>query len=261
MKHMIRHIAASALVAGATALGTAAHAGPINPAEPSSVTIAFDNPIFTQDWYANVQLNGVYNGRVMAGRFSGTATELENVTEETFVDGVDQVLMYCFDLLQTIRPGETVNYDITFSPVEFNRTLGFIGAVNHYLNTERGTLETGFDPYAWVRPDSRAQSVAIQLGLWETKYDSGWNLGDGAFSASSVPQSALNMLGNFGSRYLDPANTIVAPELVMVLTNDERQDMIAADPPTQVPAPGTTGMLALGLVFLRRKRPWRKTRS
>lgn len=258
MKQAIHTIAASVLVTVAAIFGTTATAGPIDPDISSSVTITFNTPIFTKDWYANVTLSGTdHQGRVSAGRFSGKASILNNVTEETFVNGVDEVLMYCFDLLQHISPGDKPNYAILFSPTKFSRTLDFIGAINFVLNEERDPSGETFDPYAWVRPNSRAQSVAIQLGLWETKYDSSWDMSNGSFSVVSVPDFALPVLNSFKARYQNSDNKVVkgvAPELVMILEDDTYQDMIAADPPTQVSAPGTAAILLFGLALLRRVR-------
>ena len=271
--------AALAFAAGAALCSGDTAAKPITDTLPDdpSVTITFNRPIFTRDdglWRDDVRLYGdvIRQGRgrnslyVYAGRFTGRASDF-NVPESIFVDGVDSVFMYCFELLQTISGGATVVYDITFSP-QIARTLNFIGAVNQVLNSERDTLAAEvFDPFAWVRPSNRAQSVAVQLGLWESKYenpDSPLDLSsqEGRFRARGIHRGANRYLGDFfelangweaGDPILGDPAPVEAP-LVMLFENDEYQDMITADPPPgDVPAPATLGLLGLGLGLLRRR--------
>jgi hypothetical protein len=229
-------------------LGGRAEAEPIlSPA----VTITFDRPIFSKG-SDNVhirfpgELGGSSSAHVAAGRFSGSASDLVGVSESIFVDGVDDVFMYCYDLYDAIRGGDVVDYTINFGSI-MQRTLDFIGAVNTVLNKQRNTLEN-FDRYAWVRPDNAAQSAAIQLGLWESKYESddAWDIGTGSFSASALHSGTGTALEGFFAAVRDPGNTPLEPQFAMLLQSPEYQDMITADPPGTVPTPAPLGLLLLG---------------
>ncbi len=143
----------------ATVVSGHGHAGP-------AVTIEFDTPIFSAG-SDNVHITfpgefrGVQTAHVAAGRFTGSATNLVDVDASIFVEGLDSVFMYCYDLYDAISGGDVVPYTIDFDAV-MQRTLKFLGAVNSVLNEGK----TAHDPYAWVRPTSTGQSAAIQLGLW-----------------------------------------------------------------------------------------------
>jgi MYXO-CTERM domain-containing protein len=231
-------------------LGGRAEAEPIlSPA----VTITFDRPIFSKGSdNVHIRFPGQFGGNdlahVAAGRFSGSASNLVGVSESIFVDGVDDVFMYCYDLYDAIRGGDVVDYTINFGSI-MQRTLDFIGAVNTVLNMQRGTLAfEAFDRYAWVRPDNAAQSAAIQLGLWESKYESddAWDIGTGSFSASALHSGTGTALEGFFAAVRDPGNTPLEPQFAMLLQSPEYQDMITADPPGTVPTPAPLGLLLLG---------------
>ena len=117
-----RAIAVLGLLAGLF-LGGRAEAEPIVP----SVTITFDRPIFSMG-SDNVRIffpgetGGSDSARVAAGRFSGSASNLVGVSESIFVDGVDDVFMYCYDLYDAIRGGNVVDYTINFGSI-MQRTL------------------------------------------------------------------------------------------------------------------------------------------
>jgi hypothetical protein len=229
-------------------LGARAEAEPIlSPA----VTITFDRPIFSKGSdNVHIRFPGELQGsdwaQVAAGRISGSASNLVGVSESIFVDGVDDVFMYCFDLYDAVRGGAVVDYTINFGSI-MQRTLDFIGAVNTVLNKQRNTLEN-FDRYAWVRPDNAAQSAAIQLGLWESKYesDTGWDIGRGSFRASALHPGTRTALEEFFGAARGEGNTPLEPQFAMLLENPDYQDMITADPPGTVPAPAPLGLLLLG---------------
>lgn len=221
-----------------------------------SVTITFDDPIFSAGWdnvhitFPREAAGGTETAHVSAGRFTGSASNLTGVDKSIFVDGVNSVFMYCYDLYDAIQAGVTVPYAINFGAV-MSRTLKFLGAVNSVLNEGKST----YDPYAWVRPTMNGQSAAIQLGLWESKYElagNGLSLEDGSFYAANVNDATSGWVDDF----FTAAATDVAPleqKFTMLFESPEYQDMIAADPPGTVPAPGTLALMLLALVGLWRR--------
>jgi len=214
-------------------------------ANAASVQITFDNPIFNGSGYDAVSITfanqsptpGSTTEYVAAGRFQGTATNLVDVTPDIFFDDVNNVFMYCYDIYQNINHGQSVNYQIDLNAATA-RTLDFIGAVNSVLGKN--------DPYAWLRNVTAAQGAAIQLGIWESKYDTGWDLNSGDFIATNLDQGTVDYWSQFAAALNNAAS--VDSKYVMVLKNDTYQDMIAGDPPSNdVPEPGTLALMGVAL--------------
>lgn len=243
-----------ARTAATLALGTL-----IGAASAATVHVRFDNPIFSgvpAPAYDNVTITfpapvggGSSTVSTAAGRFQGTGSNVVGVDPAIFVDGLDDLFMYCYDVYEHVGSGWQADYTINFDG-ESLRTLDFLGAVNAVLNQRRSTN----DPYAWLHPLNGFEAAAVQLGIWESKYDSsGWSLGSGSFRAGNVDAgTALELNAYFGAI---PSTAALDGRFVMTLEAHGVQDMITGDPPARVPEPGTLALAAVaGAALWRRRR-------
>ena len=254
----IQHFARPTMKLISSALAAVALASTVN-ANAATVKISFDDPIFggfaagsgaTSDTvkihFPKENRPGQTNSSTAAGRFSGAATELNGVEASIFFSSVDDVYMYCYDLYESISSGQVVTYNINFTGATAN-TLDFLGAVNYVMY---GNSNTWDDPYAWVRPLTGLQGAAIQLGIWESRYeDSGkWKLEGGSFSANQVDKETKDWVDQFFAAM--PLADSLAQRYTMTLEAKGAQDMITADPPAEVPEPSPLALLGLAALAL-----------
>jgi hypothetical protein len=217
----------------------------------STVHVVFDNPIFTGTGYDQVAItfpnqtgSQSTTENVLAGRFKGKASNIVGVDPSIFVDGPGSLYMYCYDVYENINSGWSVDYSINLGG-ERARTLDFLGAVNFVMNQGKATD----DKFAWLHPVNGSQGAAIQLGIWESLYDtSGWSLVDGNFKATGLDSGTSLWLTNFFSNIESTAS--VDGQYVMTLEARGAQDMITGDPPANVPEPGTLALLGVALAAL-----------
>lgn len=226
-------------------------------ANAAAVTVTFDNPIFggfggTTSDTVRITYPGHADVNVAAGRFSGSASALDGVTPSIFIDGVNSLFMYCYDLFEGIRGGQVVRYNINFNGPTA-RTLDFLGAVNYVMHNESNVWD---DPYAWARPFTGLQGAAIQLGIWESLYESRdkWNLASGDFSVriNDLERETKYWVQAFFDAI--PLANSLDKRYAMTLEATGAQDMITADPPVapaaSVPEPASLALLATALAGL-----------
>lgn len=222
-----------------------------------SIQVQFDNPIFNGSGSDNVYINFTHPGantasthHVAAGRFQGTGSNLVGVSPSIFVDGLSDLYMYCYDIYQSINHGSIVNYNINFEG-ELDRTRDFLGAVNAVLNQGKTPSDAGYDPYAWLHPVSSFQGAAIQLGIWESKYETSdsWDLANGTFKAWALETDTQTAWASFTSAIANTAS--IEKPYIITLESSTHQDMITADPPpNDVPEPGSLALLGAALAAL-----------
>ena len=178
-----------------------------------------------------------------AGRFKGTGSNPVGVSTALFPN-YPTIYAYCYDLVQTISGGQTVTYTIQAGATA--DVLDFLGAANAYL--------AGGD-LAWLSPGSSNVAAAIQLGIWEGLYDTGFLLGAGNLKFAAVNATVQGIYDSIVG--LMAANGSLVGSRVMVLHSETRQDVITGTSEEfDVPEPATLvllGFAALAAGVARRR--------
>jgi len=231
-------------------------------AAADTVTLQWDSPVFNP-FVAPNPINvstdgGTTSQSVRAGRFQGSALGVTgSIATSELLDGPDDLWTYCYDLFQFIQNGETVTYNVNYSG-PMARTLDFLGAVDYVLS---GNSNSWSDPFAWLHPANRSIAAAIQIGIWESLYDtSGWSLDTGLFQASGLEADTLTQYTLFQNAVNSASVNDLPAALAFTVESQTNQDQITGRvvPQQDLPEPGSLALIALaGMLAAVTRRRWR----
>lgn len=179
-----------------------------------------------------------------AGRFEGTiaGTPIGIGLSEFYLNAND-FFAYCHDLSEVLSNS---TYTIEFGASD--AVLAFLGAVNHVIPDG--------DVYDWLNPADKYVAGAVQLGIWEALYDTGFDLTSGGLTFASATNATMLAHYNDFIAAMQPDRALDS-QYVMVLTNTATQtgqrtikgtqDVITGrrPPPLLIPEPGSLALLGL----------------
>jgi len=188
-----------------------------------------------------------------AGRFLGEIVTTSGIAAEEFYLAPDHFFAYCHDLSEVLTNAE---YTVAFGASA--AVLDFLGAVNAVLSPGNNS------PYDWIDPADKYIAGAVQLGIWEALYDSGFALHEGSLTFGKAVDGNMNMtMLNHYNAFIDAmaSSGSLDEQYVIRLTSTDTtspngrarpgtQDVIAARfVPTQllVPEPGTLALVGLAV--------------
>lgn len=225
------------------------------PASAAFVTVEFDRPIYGDLKADQVTITYPMLNPGKRERFETVVTDVTRFSAETqsysglnvydFIDSSNDLYAYCYDIYEPVGSGQVVTYDVDFAGAE-TRTLEFLGAVNYVMN---GYTNEWSNPFAWVNAVSSSIGAAIQLGIWESRYDTGWSITDGSFKAKDLNRDTSRFLDSVFA-VMDQANAL-DQRLTMVFKNAGAQDLLVGrgeQPPVEVSEPAGLALLGLGLL-------------
>ncbi|MBU0557330.1 MAG: PEPxxWA-CTERM sorting domain-containing protein [Alphaproteobacteria bacterium] len=153
-------------------------------------------------------------------------------------------LAYCLEITQTSHTG-------TFDVVSLSSYLG--GSLYNDVASLVSNYAGG-DKY---------QSAALQLALWETRYEKSWNsenLGSGHFDLEWASHNKTTLI-NTANSYLANKGAIDGDLEFWVATNSKKQDLLFYTVKPPVPEPATWAMMIIGFATIGRAMRARRTNT
>lgn len=257
MKFDIKKVINSSLIIGSLLLSMGAQALP-------TLELTFEGNPFVENRYQNVNLtldDHQVNLRVSAGMFTGEAGDDGNFDAKTLFEDEKNVLAYCVDILNNLNLSTTyevnrITEDLIHSEDEvtrnFGRMLDFLGSLNVVLGGD-SYLGSASDQN-WLQPNTGWMSAAIQVGIWESLYETDENLAvnEGNFRVNDLHNSGSNLLS---STFTDMGDNSALPAAqVRWVSTANGQDLVIDPVPVPSPTPLALLLSGLGLLFLKHRR-------
>jgi hypothetical protein len=165
----------------------------------------------------------------------------------TFEFGLDSFVAWCFDLQHTISLGASLDYEVTETP--FSNSFLAPGAKERMGNLFNAA-------YDEVDPFDVIDATAFQMSIWEVAYDTGFDLANGAFLATSSVAGAVARAVDF----LSAADGFSGPKQwdLLFLESQETpttQNLVSAAPvPLPASAPLLLGAICGSVAYGRRRK-------
>ena len=183
----------------------------------------------------------------------GTASAVAGVAPSIFVDSLDDLYMYCYDLYEQVHAGQR---PITPSTSMAPRRAPSIFSVRSITSSTVAATIGVIPSRGFIRPvPSRALRFSSASGKANTI--AAGSLGSGSFKASGLETATQNWWLQFRAAVLDGAVADLDPSFAMTLEAPGVQDMITGDPQA-LPEPASALLVALGLAGIGAARPRRR---
>lgn len=217
-----------ALAAGAAAIASATAAN-ASTFVINSLSTQYSSPsgeVSIGSGWSSTSYDGSFSPQNISGTWDGKAVNF---------------LAYCLEVTQNSSTG-------TFNVVSLSNYLG--GALYNDVASLVSNYAGG----------DKTQSAALQLALWETRYETSnsKNLGAGNFELEWASQGESALI-NTANSYLANKGTINSNLDFWVATNSSKQDLLFYTVKPAVPEPATWAMMIIGFAAigrtLRARRP------
>jgi PEP-CTERM motif. len=180
-------------------------------------------------WWNETTYNASLSPQKISGTWDGQAADF---------------IAYCLEITQFSGTG-------TFNVVSLTDYLG---------NTLAGDVAALVSNYAG---GDKNQSAALQLALWETRYEKSYNskdLDSGYFELEWASQNKTTLI-NTANSYLANKGAIDGDLEFWVATNSKKQDLLFYTVKPPVPEPATWAMMIIGFATIGRAMRARRTNT
>ena len=130
-----------------------------------------------------------------------------------------------------------------------NQVLDFLGAVNTVLDGTEYVFDNDNTDRNWLNPAYSWVSSAIQVGIWESLYDTGLNIDKGHFSVNGLSRKGESLLDSAFAQ-MTTTDSLSRDQVLLFQPVSGGQTLIGDPDMSSIPLPGTAWLILVGLVGL-----------